>query len=351
MLTTGRPGGLVMPLAHRNASPDVHGDGPFLLITIDTEGDSMWSRPRTIETRNAAFLPRFQGLCEKYGFTPTYLTNYEMARSPVFRELGLDVLRRNAGEIGMHLHAWHSPPDHSLTADDYLHHPFLIDYPPDVMRSKIWCLTDILEETFGVKMVSHRSGRWSFTAAYARLLVERGYRVDCSVTPHVSWRWKQGDPRGPGGTDFSRFPDFAYFVDLDDLSRPGDSELLEVPVTILPSAPPAVRWLARNFLPSTRLVATALSIMLPRRWLRPNGRNLNQLLRIVDEAVAQKRRYIEFVLHSSELMPGGSSAFRTEQSVESLYEHLEMLFERAARHFSGATLSQFYRCVRERQPG
>ena len=47
-----------------------------LLITIDTEGDRLWSRPTTVETRNAEYLPRFQSLCERYGFKPTYLTNY-----------------------------------------------------------------------------------------------------------------------------------------------------------------------------------------------------------------------------------------------------------------------------------
>jgi hypothetical protein len=43
------------------------GQRPAFLITIDTEGDNLWSRPRTITTRNAHSLPRFQALCEKYG--------------------------------------------------------------------------------------------------------------------------------------------------------------------------------------------------------------------------------------------------------------------------------------------
>ena len=32
---------------------------PAFLITIDTEGDAIWSRPKHIQTRNAAYLPRF----------------------------------------------------------------------------------------------------------------------------------------------------------------------------------------------------------------------------------------------------------------------------------------------------
>lgn len=339
-----------MALPDRVSMRELSGERPFFLITIDTEGDGMWWRPRSIETKNAAFLRRFQRLCETHGLVPTYLTNYEMAMSPVFRELGRDVLERNAGEIGMHLHAWHSPPDYSLTGDDHRHHPYLIEYPPDVMRSKITYLTDLLEDTFDVKMLSHRSGRWSFTAAYARLLLDRGYRVDCSVTPHVSWRWAVGDPRQSGGTDFSHFPDHAYFLDLDDISRAGASDLLEVPMTVVPCSPATLFTLARRALPSTRPVARAVNHLLPARWLRPNGTNLKQLLRIVDRAASERWRYVEFMLHSSELMPSGSPAFRTDESIERLYEQLEHLFEHASRFFRSATLAQFYHYCRARQP-
>lgn len=334
-----------MPRLVRNTSCE----RPAFLITVDTEGDGLWWRPRTIETRNAAFLQRFQLLCERYGLAPTYLTNYEMARSAVFRELGLDILERNTGEIGMHLHAWNSPPDYRLTDDDHLHHPYLIEYPIEVMRAKIAYLTDMLEETFGTRMVSHRAGRWSFSATYARLLLERGYRVDCSVTPHVSWRWKAGASPGGGGPDFSAFPDCAYFLDVEDIGRSGDSALLEVPVTIMPSRP-AIPRVVRGVLRSTRLTAAAVSRLFPVRWLRPNGRNLKHLLSIVDWAVAGERPYVQCMLHSSELMPGGSPAFPTDASIERLYEHLERLFEHATRHFDGATLAQFYASSQDRKP-
>ena len=91
---------------------------PAFLITIDTEGDNIWSRPRTIGTRNAEFLPRFQVLCEQYGFKPTYLTNWEMTHCPCFQEFGRDLIRGGRAEIGMHLHAWNNPPLVPLTEDD-----------------------------------------------------------------------------------------------------------------------------------------------------------------------------------------------------------------------------------------
>lgn len=105
-----------------------------------------------------------------------------MVRCPVFQEFARDVLKRGQGEIGMHLHAWNSPPLVPLTDDDSEHLPYLTEYPEQLMREKIRVLTQALEDTFGVKMLTHRAGRWSINATYVRILLDLGYVVDCSVT-------------------------------------------------------------------------------------------------------------------------------------------------------------------------
>ena len=92
---------------------------PAFLITIDTEGDNLWQNHDRISTENTRFLPRFQALCEKYGFKPVYLTNYEMAVDAEYVEFARDVIARGCGEVGMHLHAWNSPPLTPLTNDDW----------------------------------------------------------------------------------------------------------------------------------------------------------------------------------------------------------------------------------------
>jgi hypothetical protein len=172
---------------------------PAFIITIDTEGDNLWQNHREIKTENARYLPRFQSLCEKYGFKPVWLTNYEMAVDPVYIDFAKDVIARGQGEVGMHLHAWNSPPEHDLTGDDWRWQPYLIEYPDAILREKVLFMTELLEETFGTKMLSHRAGRWAFDSRYARLLIELGYQVDCSVTPRVNWRNAKGAPQGTGG--------------------------------------------------------------------------------------------------------------------------------------------------------
>jgi hypothetical protein len=75
--------------------------------------------------------------------------------------------------------------------------------------------------------------------------------------------------------------------------------------------------------------------------LRPQGGNLPQMLRLVERAVQGNAPYIEFMLHSSEFMPGGSPTFPDANAIERLYDDLTQLFETAARHFSGYTLSGY----------
>lgn len=305
---------------------------PFLIV-IDTEGDDVWSRPRKVETKNAAFLPRFQALCERHQLRPTYLVNHEMATSPVFQAFAKDVIARGAGEIGMHLHPWDSPPlERTLGDEDWFDQPYPCEYPADVLDVKVVHITRLLEDVFQVPIVSHRAGRFGFSANYCRSLLRLGYKVDCSVTPYVTWRKHPGFSGGEGGPDYSAFPDDAYWLDPDNISRPGASGLLEAPMTIVKGKRPRHREIFR------RLVGRKD----PRYvWLRPDGRNLDDLLFVLGDAVAKRRSYVQFTLHSSEFMPGGSPTFRTSDDIERLYDHMETLFETARPHFFGQTLGAF----------
>src|SRR5439155_1413885 len=206
--------------------------------------DDLWASPREITTRNAEYLPRFQSLCERFRFKPVYLANYEMAMSDVFVDFARDVVGRGAGEIGMHLHAWNSPPLEPLTNDDFRFHPYLIEYPESVMREKIRILTRLLEDRFDQAMVSHRAGRWAFRIPLMRQAAHR-------ISPKLSW-------------------------------------------------------------------------LCPTPLLEKH--NLNAMLQVAREA-REGAAHVEFMLHSSELMPGGSPSFPDASDIDRLYEHLEILFD------------------------
>jgi hypothetical protein len=317
---------------------------PSFLITIDTEGDNLWNRPHEITTQNARFLPRFQRLCERFSFKPTYLTNYEMANDPFFVEFGRDILARNSGEIGMHLHPLNSPPIKPLTANDHRYQPYLFEYPTPVIREKIVYMNELLTENFQCQILSHRAGRWAFNEIYARILVDLGYRIDCSVTPHLSWREYPGDPSQDGGADFFQFPEDHYFVDLDDIGRAGQSDLLEIPLTVFDTAPTPVR-LIKKYFRRAAFIHRLANKLYPTIWLRPAKGNRRRLFQTVALAERLRKDHLMFMLHSSEFMAGGSPTFLNERDIERLYADLEALFERIARSFKGQTLTEFYHLV------
>ena len=310
---------------------------PAFIITIDTEGDNLWQNHREIKTDNTRYLPRFQALCEKYGFKPVWLTNYEMAVDPVYIEIAKDVIPRGQGEVGMHLHAWNSPPEYDLTGNDWRWQPYLIEFPDNILREKVLFMTQLLEDTFQTKMLSHRAGRWAFDNRYAKLLIELGYQVDCSVTPRVNWRNAKGAPQGNGGTDFQHFPDRAYFIDEEHIHQSGNSSLLEVPMSIQYKHPDWLNSVKQSY---DRLRGKYRSPSV--NWLRPAGGNVKEMTGVAEKCLAQGNDYVEFMLHSSEFMPGGSPTFKDEAAIEGLYQDLEKLFAWLALRTQGMTLAEFY---------
>lgn len=315
------------------------------LITIDTEGDNLWNNPSEITTHNSKFIPRFQSLCEKYDFKPTYLVNYEMAICPIFKEFARDCINRNTCEIGMHLHAWNSPPIYKLSSNDYNNKPYLIEYPEEIIREKIVFMTNLLEDTFDIKMYSHRAGRWAFNSIYAKILYNKGYRIDCSVTPNVSWKNYKGDNTGNGGVDYTNFPNQAYFMDLENIHKSTKTDFLEIPMTIirLPVIHTTnlmvhkILWKLNLKVLANKVIPTQKTI-----WFRSSNSSLNQLLEILDFEIQQNSDYIEYMLHSSEFMPGGSPYFSSTYEIDKMFDELEIVFQTASKHFKGSTLKEFY---------
>jgi hypothetical protein len=320
-----------------------------VIITIDTEADNQWDYHEVVTTENLDYVPRFQALCERYGLCPTYLCTFEVVESSRFEALLRPYQERGTAEIGAHLHPWTNPPfgpaaRAGIDKDAYPAYPS--ELTPEDFRAKLKTLTDRIAVRAGRAPTSYRAGRWGFAAAHVPVLVRLGYVVDCSVTPHVSWANHAG--RREGGPDFRIAPVMPYFLDPDDVCRAGESPLLEVPVTIvLPSA--AMRQSACLREVFLRHRGTRVGRAFDRVfhlnpwWFRPYPHmSTERLLKVYRVARAQGLPALEMMLHSSELMPGGSGYNPTEVSIEQLYARLERVFARLARDSCrGVTLSAF----------
>lgn len=307
------------------------------IITIDTEGDNLWEVRNSeksmsrISNRNGAYIERFQLLCEKYGYIPTYLTNYEMALSEPFRDLARAGVKDHKLEIGMHLHAFNSPPLYNLTDRRGGNKAYAGEYPLAVLDKKIEYLTKFLEDNFQTPIKSHRGGRWYIDAEYIGLLAKHGYTVDCTVTPGMDWRDNKGQTQDSKGIDYRGFPKSAYEMSTREPARHGKSGMVEVPVTV--KADLSVRKYARAMLWGEKSTFG--------KWFRPTGNNLNELIEIVEWNKKKKTDYIEFMLHSSELMPGGSPTFAYEWQIERLYDELEELFAYMSADYEGVGLTDY----------
>jgi hypothetical protein len=318
---------------------------PAFLITIDTEGDNLWARKSEVTTENARHLPRFQELCEAYGVKATYFTDYEMAVDPAYVAFASEAIDRGYAEVGMHLHAWHSPPfDQALTSDDDRHHPYLIEFPDDQMRAKISAMTKILTDAFGVAPTSHRAGRWAFDGRYAAILAEQGYLADCSVTPFTTWSCFKGDPARNGGSDYRFAPTGPYFMDPADVAKPGSGPLLQIPMTVLPRFATTQRLCPHHLL-ANRWGQRAANQILPNVWLRPSPRRPADMMLAARRCLEEDHPYAMFMTHSSELMPGGSPYFPNEASLEENYRRIEELFRFVAEHFEAKTVTDYARDI------
>ena len=305
------------------------------LITIDTEGDNLWDwrEGMPIATENTRFLPRFQSLCEKYGMKPVYLSNYEMLSDPRFCAFAREKQGQGLCEVGMHLHAWNNPPfteELPTRTDCPPGAAYLIEYGETAMEEKIQVMTALITEKMGVSPVSHRAGRWATDDRYFRLLQKYGYRIDCSVTPGMDWSGHPGKSPESKGSDYRQYPAKPY--------RIPDTNLLEYPVTVYRDH--------KVYLPDHKTPRNlARALVHAKRgndlWLRPNGNNLRECLGVLERNAREGADYVMFMLHSSELMPGGSPTFRDEAAIGHLYWELEKIFAKArAMGYTGLTFRE-----------
>lgn len=322
-----------------------------IIITVDTEADRAWTAPTDdLSIDNLRFVPRFQALCERYGMKPTYLCTYEVVTSKVFEETILSYQRRGAAEIGAHLHPWTNPPflgGPDIANVDRSEYPaYPSELPVSSLRAKLEVLTKAIN-AHGVTPTSYRAGRWGFSKEHIPILLQLGYTVDCSVTPHVDRSTYKGVSRF--GPDFRSATSAApYELSSNDVCAEGDSGLYEVPVTILHTSAlmrrsESFRRLFRRFrrtLP-VRIINRALN--LEPTWFRPYPYlTARHMQKVYETAVALRLPAMEMMLHSSELMPGGSRSFRTDDAIEKMYKMLESTLRALHRSgCEGATLSAF----------
>ena len=172
-----------------------------LLITIDAEEDNAWSEATPVSTDNVRHVPRFQALCDEYGYKPTYLATEPVLLDRAFADALEAALADGRAEVGVHLHPWSCGPQVAGESGDRPAHVYPHEIAIADFQDKLVRLVNLVQERFGRICLCYRAGRWGFDARQIQSLLACGIRVDCSVTPHVSWHRHRGRPDGDGGPD------------------------------------------------------------------------------------------------------------------------------------------------------
>lgn len=294
------------------------------IITVDTEGDNLWTwkNGKEITTYNTQFIPRFQELCETYGFKPVYLTNYEMAQDDNWVQYAKLKAQQGLCEIGMHIHAWNSPPDYVLT-DNYGGNPYITEYPDEILNKKIEFISKYLRDRFDEPVNVARSGRWATNDIYFGALRNAGFIGDCSFTPEINLSTIPGCSRNIGND----------YRNVNKTTHRLPNGVVEVPLTTR-----QIHHLAKG---SLRHKASAL-IKGEKMWLRPHKKSLSDLLLLSNYVKDEGEDYLEFMIHSSELMPGGSPYFKSEEEIELLYSIMQEYFGWISENgYKGDSLSDY----------
>lgn len=278
-----------------------------IFITIDTEGDNLWEWKEgdPITTNNLLYLMQFQLLCEKYLIKPIYLMNYEAASDLRWCDFISKKAKEGLCEIGLHLHAWNTPPYYSLP--NVLNgNPYITEYPKNIISQKITSTISLIYKNCGIKVKSHRSGRWAYSNEYFEELKKQGICVDCSFVPGIDLSQISGRTSFCKGANYKNVKNKIFEL---------ESGLLEIPLTTVKTR----MLLSKSF--SSKIKTLLLGKVFT---LRPTGLANNALVKIAHKC--KQRNFIEFMIHSSELMPGGSPYYSTKKDIDVLLNEIEKFF-------------------------
>ena len=292
---------------------------PHLVVIIDAEEEFDWSAPFS-RKNNRVDTSAIQGpsreIFERFGIVPTYVVDYPVSSQPAGFKPLLELLQSGKCEIGAQLHSWVTPPYEEKLSEE---NSYANRLPPGLEQRKLRELTNMIAETFGLRPLIYRAGRYGAGSETLNILQELKYEIDCSVLP--------GMKLSRAAPDYSGSVAQPYWLD-DNCS------VLEIPVTTATVgsagrraeylyrsvASPLGRWLK---LPA---VASRLGIV-ERIRLTPEGSTIDEAKRLTLDLMASGSRVFALSYHSPSLRPGNTPYVRDQKDLEAFLRWLEEYFE------------------------
>ena len=296
---------------------------PILLVVIDTEEEFDWTAPFDRgETAVKAMreIHRAQQLFDGFGIRPTYVVDYPVASQPDGFLPLKEIFDTGRAELGAHLHPWVNPPFEEVVS---AHNSFAGNLGCELEAGKLRILTDVLEQSFQVRPVVYKAGRYGIGPNTPGILEEQGYQMDLSVSTAYDWS-------DEGGPDFSLFPSNPFWFGTDDC-------LLEIPTT---GAFLGFPWGIEHIV---KLATTPLGQIthLPgilhrtrvayRIQLSPEIAGAVQHRKLTRRLLRRGERVFNFAFHSPSMKPGCTPFVRSERDRDALLDTCRRYFD----HFLG----------------
>lgn len=292
---------------------------PALMVVIDTEEEFDWNGPfgragHSVEA--LAELGRAQELFEGFGVVPVYAVDYPVADNPDSAAALRGWIASGRAVLAAQLHGWVTPPfEEQINRIN----SYQGNLPPALERAKLDALAARVTESFGVRPVIHKAGRYGIGPATPAIIAELGFEIDLSICPRFDRR-RDG---GPDHTGYSADP-FRF--------GPG-GRLLELPSTagycgvLAPIGNPLHGLVASAPLERARLKAAFSRLgLLERIRLSPEGYSLADLKRLTRKLLADGTRVLTFSFHSPSLRPGCTPYVKDEADRARLLETCRAYF-------------------------
>lgn len=306
---------------------------PVLLVVVDTEEEFDWFQPLarssvTVKAMQQVFLG--QEMCDAFDIRPTYVVDYPVAAQiEGFGPLKAFVDSGRA-QIGAHLHPWVSPPhSEAVTAKN----SFPGNLPAELEEAKLNHLTRQIQESFGLRPVIYKAGRYGSGPNTPAILERLGYAVDLSPAPPF-------DFSSGGGPDFSKTANQPFPIGPNQsvLSIPttGDyTGLLSGSRRMAHNLYRGIsgRWGQRCKIPG---IGSRLGL-LSRVRLSPEGYTLAELKTLTTTLMQRGDRIFTFSYHSPSLSPGCTPYVRDEQQLQKFLERSRRYFQFFFNELHGET--------------
>ena len=299
---------------------EIRDEVPTLMVLVDTEEEFDWATPLARENTSVTAMAvqhRAHRVFDKYGIQPIYVTDYAVASQEDGARPLRELLADGKCRVGAHLHPWVNPPFEEEVGN---FNSYPGNLPAALEREKLRVLSETIAESFDVRPVVYKAGRYGVGRNTADTLAALGYEIDTSVVPHTNLSTDEGP-------DFSQCGSRPYWF--------GDEHrMLELPMTV------GFAGLLRG---CGRTLHDAISStsgrclhlpgffarlgLLDRVTLTPEGITADEHRALTRALLAGGQRVFSFTYHSPSLLPGCTPYVRNEAELGGFLDRFERYFD------------------------